>query len=100
MIASLARRNEQTDDCGCEDHIGQAYQSTPAKLQHFPGEGWQAGFAASLANSSLTPLDRASYRHGIPNETYHFPPNYRGGQLVVEYATVGFRSQEDFGPIV
>jgi hypothetical protein len=24
-------------DCfrGCEDHIGQAYQSTPAKLQHF-----------------------------------------------------------------
>jgi len=27
-------------------------------------------------------------------------PNYRGGQLVVEYATVGFRSQEDFGPIV
>src|SRR6266436_4513191 len=25
-------------------------------------------------------------------------PNYRGGQLVVEYATVCFRSQEDFGP--
>ena len=35
----------------------------------------------------------------IPNETYHFPPNYRGGQLVVEYATVCFRSQEDFGPV-
>jgi hypothetical protein len=27
------------------------------------------------------------------------PPRYRGGQLVVEYATVCFRSQEDFGPI-
>src|SRR5271165_815421 len=26
------------------------------------------------------------------------PPSYRGGQLVVEYATVCFRSQEDFGP--
>jgi hypothetical protein len=26
-------------------------------------------------------------------------PNYRGGQLVVEYATVCFRSQEDCGPI-
>jgi hypothetical protein len=25
-------------------------------------------------------------------------PSYRGGQLVVEYATVCFRSQEDFGP--
>jgi hypothetical protein len=26
-------------------------------------------------------------------------PNYRGGQLVVEYATVCFRSQEDCGPV-
>ena len=26
---------EQTGDCGCEEHIGPAYQSTPAKLQHF-----------------------------------------------------------------
>ena len=29
-----------------------------------------------------------------------FPLSYRGGQLVVEYATVGFRSQEDCGPLV
>jgi hypothetical protein len=28
-----------------------------------------------------------------------FPSSYRGGQLVVEYNTVCFRSQEDFGPI-
>jgi hypothetical protein len=27
------------------------------------------------------------------------PSGYRMGQLVVEYATVCFRSQEDFGPI-
>jgi hypothetical protein len=27
------------------------------------------------------------------------PRAYRGGQLVVEYATVCFRSQEDFGPV-
>jgi hypothetical protein len=27
-----------------------------------------------------------------------FPLSYRGGQLVVEYATVCFRSQEDCGP--
>jgi hypothetical protein len=26
---------EQTGARGCEDHIGPAYQSTPAKLQHF-----------------------------------------------------------------
>ena|SRR5271165_2195138 len=28
-----------------------------------------------------------------------FPVSYRGGQLVVEYATVCFRSQEDYGPV-
>jgi hypothetical protein len=28
-----------------------------------------------------------------------FPLSYRGGQLVVEYATVCFRSQEDCGPV-
>jgi hypothetical protein len=30
----------------------------------------------------------------------HFLFSYRGGQLAVEYATVGFRSQEDCGPVV
>jgi hypothetical protein len=28
-----------------------------------------------------------------------FPLSYHGGQLVVEYANVCFRSQEDCGPI-
>jgi hypothetical protein len=28
-----------------------------------------------------------------------FPLSYRGGKLLVEYATVGFRSREDCGPI-
>jgi hypothetical protein len=31
--------------------------------------------------------------------TYHFPRAIEGGELVVEYATVCFRSQEDFRPI-
>ena len=34
----------------------------------------------------------------IATLTPTFPLSYRGGQLVVEYATVGFRSQEDCGP--
>src|SRR5271165_4556309 len=38
------------------------------------------------------PSPRDSER-GLP-----LPPSYRRGQLVVEYATVCFRSQEDFGP--
>jgi YVTN family beta-propeller protein len=36
--------------------------------------------------------------HLLANSDLSFPPSYRRGQLVVEYATVGFRSQEDFGP--
>jgi hypothetical protein len=40
----------------------------------------------------------SAYCHVIPNGTYHFPLSYRGGQLVVEYATVCFRGQEDCGP--
>ena len=35
----------------------------------------------------------------IPTETRNFPRAIEGGQLVVEYATVCFRSQEDCGPI-
>jgi hypothetical protein len=38
------------------------------------------------------------WRHVIPIGTCHSPQSYRVGQLVVEYATVCFRSQEDFGP--
>ena len=37
-------------------------------------------------------------RSGEGNRTY-IPLGYRRGQLVVEYATVGFRSQEDCGPV-
>ena len=44
------------------------------------------------------PLTVRAYRHVIPNGTYHFLRAIEGDQLVVEYATVCFRSQEDFGP--
>jgi hypothetical protein len=33
-----------------------------------------------------------------PRDSDTTSPSYRAGQLVVEYATVGFRRQEDFGP--
>src|SRR4030095_7646258 len=42
--------------------------------------------------------DVSAYRNVcFRNGTYYFL-SYRGGQLVVEYATVCFRSQEDCGP--
>jgi hypothetical protein len=48
--------------------------------------------AATLATSGLAADDVSAYRQVILNRTYHFLRTYRGGQLVVEYATVGFRS--------
>ena len=43
------------------------------------------------------PLTVRAYRHVIPNGTYHFPRAIEGGNLL-EYATVCFRNDEDFGP--
>ena len=54
--------------------------------------------AATLATSGLAADDVSAYRQVILESDLPFPPNYRGGQLVVEYATVGFRSREDCGP--
>ena len=41
----------------------------------------------------------SAYRNVDSESNLHFLSSYRGGQLVVEYATVCFRSQEDCGPI-
>ena len=50
------------------------------------------------ADSTMTPpLTVRAYRHVIPNGTYHFPRAIEGGDLL-EYATVCFRNDEDFGP--
>ena len=56
--------------------------------------------AASLANYDLVVLTACAYRPRDSGRDLPLPPSYRGGQLVVEYATVCFRSQEDFGPFV
>ena len=45
----------------------------------------------------LPPLTVRAYRHVIPNGTYHFPRAIEGGNLL-EYTTVCFRNDEDFGP--
>jgi len=52
-----------------------------------------------IADEDLAHVSPFLHRHVIPNGTgpTTSPPSYRGGQLVVEYATVCFRSQEDFG---
>ena len=47
--------------------------------------------------SDYPPLTVRAYRHVIPNGTYHFPRAIEGGNLL-EYATVCFRNDEDFGP--
>jgi hypothetical protein len=40
-----------------------------------------------VAVEDLAHVSPLLHRHVIPNGTYHFPPGYRGGQLVLEYAT-------------
>ena len=52
-----------------------------------------------IADEDLAHVSPLLHRHVVPNGTYHFPRAIEGGQLVVEYATVCFRSQEDFGPM-
>src|SRR6478735_1303938 len=47
--------------------------------------------------SDYPPLTVRAYRHVIPNGTYHFPRAIEGGNLL-EYTTVCFRNDEDFGP--
>jgi hypothetical protein len=62
---------------------------------------WRAGKPSSrvtLANSGLADNDRELYRNVDSEWDLPFPLSYRGGQLVVEYATVCFRSQEDCRP--
>src|SRR5580704_5460380 len=38
---------------------------------------------APIADEDLAHVSPLLHRHVIPNRTYHFPPSYRGGQLVV-----------------
>ena len=47
--------------------------------------------------SDYPPLTVRAYRHVIPNGTYHFLRAIEGGNLL-EYASVCFRNDEDFGP--
>jgi Tn3 transposase DDE domain len=37
-----------------------------------------------IADEDLAHVSPLLHRHVIPNGTYHFPPSYRGGRLVVE----------------
>jgi Tn3 transposase DDE domain len=37
-----------------------------------------------IADDDLAHVSPLLHRHVIPNGTYHFPPSYRGGRLVVE----------------
>src|SRR5271165_3988231 len=53
-----------------------------------------------IADEDLAHVSPLLHRHVIPNGTYHFLRAIEGDNFVVEYATVCFRSQEDFGPII
>jgi hypothetical protein len=50
-----------------------------------------------IADEDLAHVSPLLHRHVIPNRTYHFPRAIEGGKLVVEYATVCFRSQRILG---
>ena len=67
--------------------------------QSTAGEGWLGGIRGFIGQFRFGAADRPRFiAHVIPNGNYHYPPSYRRERLVVEYATVCFRSQEDFGP--
>ena len=77
--------------------------STLRRIRHGWGTSWEGeagrcgrGFTGQLRFGGA---DRVRLSPRDSERDLPLPPSYRGGQLVVEYATVCFRSQEDFGPV-
>ena len=64
------------------------------------GRAGKRSSRATLANSGLAVDGRERLSSRDSERDLLLPPSYRWGQFVVEYATVCFRSQEDFGLIV
>ena len=106
----------------CQDHDHNARRTNELQLQAASLEGGSEHYPFSSAayprggpgrrsprlhwNSGSAPLTMRAHRHDFDRflKCHRYviliplSPSYRAGQLVVEYATVCFRSQKDFGP--